>query len=117
MPTIVDNCKIFWAVIFVAEVCQFFVKRRLPTIGGNLVELSREVEFALKQLPQFIHLSIGRELLVSCVQVQCTHFRCSALQVIVFPRQKQCPDLSVSRLPMTIVPLNGLIELDSGFIA
>ena len=48
MPTIVDNGKIFWAVIFVAEVRQFFVKRGLPTIGGNLVRLRREVEFALE---------------------------------------------------------------------
>lgn len=50
MSTIVDDCKIFWAVVLVAEVRQFFVQCGLPTIGGNLVVLRLELEITLEQL-------------------------------------------------------------------
>ena len=52
-----------------------------------------------------------------CRLVFCAHLRLFALHVIVLPCQEQSSDLSVSRLSMTIMPINGLVEDNLGIVA
>lgn len=48
MATIVDDCKIFRAIVLVAKVGHFFLQCGIPTFGGNLVVLRLEFEFGLE---------------------------------------------------------------------
>ena len=48
MAAVIDDCKVFWVIVLVAEVRQLLVKCGLPTFRRDLVELGLKVEFPLE---------------------------------------------------------------------